>query len=269
MIRNIRTHNLIRFRSSHYYALLKEQERGGEKSFLKKDIARLQKEARSANKRGGSPPTIRSGNVTFEIRVRSHSNYTGDVPNWRIDDMTDFLFEYIDDQGNRYSDPDSIPDDADAAPRMYLMTGGVFKKMIDEDLMRITGDLQLIPIRDNIGETMLVVVPCKIIKKDGEPVRTVFDEHVRSELNAFNSRVPTPDTFGVGPSAADNIPYLKLYIPAHTMRWSDTRTPNKAEFVFPHDPVGSVPPTLFDPAPIIVDTNDGGSSKTRRRKIRK
>ena len=270
MIRNIRTKNLIKFRSSHYYALLKEQERGGEKSFLKKDIARLQKEARSTNKRGGSPSETLFGEVTFEIRVRSHTNYTGDVPNWRIDDMTDFLFEYIDDQGNMYSDPDSIPDDVAAAPRMHLMIGTVFETMINTNRFQFYAEkVQLKPISDNIGEMMLAIVPCKIITKDGETVHTNFDEHVRSELNAFNSRVPTPDTFGVGPSAADNIPYLKLYIPAHTMRWSDTRTPNKAEFVFPHDPVGSVPPTLFDPAPIIVDTHDGGSSKTRRRTVRK
>ena len=266
MIRNIRTNNLVKFRSSHYDALLKKQERGGEKSFLKKDIARLQKEARSTSKRGGSRSTVCSGEITFEIRVRSHSNYTGDVPNWRIKDMTDFLFEYIDDQGNMYSDPNSIPNDVGAAPRMYLMIGKVFKKMIKElKRMTIERDLKVDRISDEIGEMMLVIVPCEIIKNDDESIKTLFDAHVRSDLDTFNSRIPTPDLFGV---ESNHNPYLKLYIPAHTMRWTDTRTPNKVEFVFPPNDT-PVPPTLFDPAPIIVDTHDGGSSKTRRRTVRK
>lgn len=289
MIRNIRTNNLVKFRSSHYYALLKEQERGGEKSFLKKDIARLQKEARSTSKRGGTPPKpdiiIRRGNVTFEIRARS-PNHTGDGPNLVLEHMLSFLFEFIDDQGNLYSNPDSIPNDVNADPRMYLMMGAVFKKIIDDDLMIITEDLQAIPIRDNRG--LLVTVPCHIIQhkirdedENGNTImryktmQEIFEEYVRSELNKFNSRIPTPDLFGFESSAANNIPYLKLYIPVESMRWSDTssrRHPineSTGERVFPHDPSGSVPPTLFDPAPIIVDTHDGGSSKTRRRTVRK
>lgn len=271
MIRNIRTNNLIKFRSSHYYALLKEQERGGEKSFLKKDIARLQKEARSTNKRGGSPPSIRRGNVTFEIRARS-PNHTGDGPNLVLEHMLSFLFEYLDDRDGSPTEDE----DVDATPRMYRMVWAVFKKkMIDEDLMRITykEDLQAIPIRDNRG--LLVTVPCHIIQHANRTMQEIFEENVRSELNKFNSRIPTPDLFGFESSAANNIPYLKLYIPVESMRWSDTssrRHPineSTGERVFPHDPVGSVPPTLFDPAPIIVDTHDGGSSKTRRRTVRK
>jgi len=287
MIRNIRTNNLVKFRSSHYYALLKEQERGGEKSFLKKDIARLQKEARSTSKRGGSPsePDIRRGNVTFEIRARS-PNHTGDGPNLVFEHMHSFLIEYLDDRDGSPTEDEDEDEDVDATPRMYWMIGAVFKKMIDEDLMRITEDLQEIPIRDYRG--LLVTVPCHIIQhkirdvdENGNTImryktmQEIFEEYVRSELNKFNSRIPTPDLFGFESSAANNIPYLKLYIPVESMRWSDTslrRHPineSTGERVFPHDPSGSVPPTLFDPAPIIVDTNDGGSSKTRRRKIRK
>lgn len=285
MIRNIRTNNLVKFRSSHYYALLKEQERGGEKSFLKKDIARLQKEARPTSKRGGGPPEpdiiIRHGNVTFEIRALS-PNHTGDGPNLVLEHMLSFLFEYLDDRDGSPTEDE----DVDATPRMYWMMGAVFKKIIDDDLMRITEDLQAIPIRDYRG--LLVTVPCRIIQHNIQDVdvngnttmryktmQEIFEEYVRSDLNKFNSRIPTPDIFGFESSAANNIPYLKLYIPVESMRWSDTsslRHPineSTGERVFPHDPVGSVPPTLFDPAPIIVDTNDGGSSKTRRRKIRK